>query len=357
MVINNRVLLINNDELLSSYLREKLIITGGYSIVVESAVNPGIENFKQNGFDVVLVKYGMSAMPGEEIVRNLRQIDHDAVVIALVDDAESDRLKNSADMGLYDYLVLPIDLPMMFVLIKKGIQLHNILSDQRRLAQGFKEQKISLQKQNMLLAKRLEESAKNVSRLYEDLRTTYMRMVRVLAHVIDAKDHYTHSHSENVANYAVVLAEEMQLSVDQIEKIRDACQLHDLGKVGVEDSILTKPGALTPEEWASIKCHPIIGAQILDPLTFLGPVVDLVKQHHEHYNGAGYPLGLKGEDILLGARIIHLADAYEAMRSARAYRKDPLSKEQTVLEIKNNSGKQFDPYVVDAFLKVVDKLP
>lgn len=349
--------MINDDDLLSSYLREKLIITGGYSIAIESDVNSGIDNFKQNGFDVALVKFGMPVMPGEEIVRNLRQIDPDAVVIAILDDAESDRLKYTANFDLYDYLVLPIELPMMFMLIKKGIYLHTILCDHRKLAQGFKEQKTSLQKQNVLLAKRLEESAKNVARLYEDLRSTYMRMVKVLAHVIDAKDHYTHSHSENVANYSVIIAEEMQLSVEQIEKIRDACQLHDLGKVGVEDSILTKPSSLTPDEWASIKCHPIIGAQILDSLTFLGPVIDLVKQHHEHYDGGGYPLGLKGEDILLGARIIHLADAYEAMRAARAYRKQPLTKEQTVLEIKNNIGKQFDPKVVDAFLKVVDRLP
>ena len=119
---------------------------------------------------------------------------------------------------------------------------------------------------------------------------------------------------------------------------------------------MLKPASLTPQEWEQIKKHPITGAQILEPLTFLNDVIDLVRQHHEHYDGTGYPEGRKGEDILLGARIIHIADAYEAMRSARSYRKTPLTKEAAVAEIVKNRGTQFDPKVVDAFLKVVDKL-
>ena len=148
----------------------------------------------------------------------------------------------------------------------------------------------------------------------------------------------------------------MRLPAAEIELIRDACELHDLGKIGVEDSILGKPTSLTSQEWEQIKRHPQIAAQILEPLTFLNGVIDLVKQHHEHYDGSGYPEGRRGDDILLGARIIHVADAYEAMRSPRSYRLVPLSKEEAILEIKKNNGQQFDPKVVEAFLKVVDKL-
>jgi putative nucleotidyltransferase with HDIG domain len=357
MSVSNRVLLINDDEPLSSYLREKLIITGGYLVFVESNVHLGFENFRQNSCDAILVRFGMAVMPGAEIVKTLKHIDPDAVIIALVDDADAENSKEIITTGIYDFLALPVDVPKMFLFIRKGIELRNVLGVHRKLGQSFKEQNLSLQKQNVLLAKRIEELTRNLTRLYEDLRSTYMRTVKVLAHAIDARDHYTHSHSENVAKYAMTIAEEMRLSVDKMEKIRDACELHDLGKIGVEDSILTKPDKLTPKEWESIKCHPIIGAQILDPLTFLDTVIDLVKQHHEHYDGGGYPLGLKGEEILLGARIINLADAYEAMRSARAYRKEPLTKEQAIFEVKRNSGSQFDPKVVDAFLKVVDRLP
>jgi putative nucleotidyltransferase with HDIG domain len=183
-----------------------------------------------------------------------------------------------------------------------------------------------------------------------------MRTIKALAQAIDARDHYTHSHSENVARYAVAIANEMHVSIEDIETIREACELHDLGKIGIQDNILIKPAELTPQEWKVMKRHPLTGAQILGPLTFLRSVVDLIRQHHEHYDGSGYPAGLKGEEILLGARIIHLADAYEAMSSSRSYRKVPFSKEKAILEIKKYGGTQFDPKVVEAFLKIADKL-
>ncbi|MFA5411032.1 MAG: HD-GYP domain-containing protein [Candidatus Omnitrophota bacterium] len=220
----------------------------------------------------------------------------------------------------------------------------------------LKEENTSLKKQNIILAKRIEESAKNLARLYEDLRGTYMRTIKALAQAIDARDHYTHSHSENVARYAVAIAGKMDLSKEEVETIREACELHDLGKIGLQDNILIKPAELTPREWKIMKQHPLTAAQILQPLTFLRSVVDLIRQHHEHYDGSGYPVGLKGEEILLGARIIHLADAYEAMSSARSYRKVPLSKKEAILEIKKNSGTQFDPRVVEVFLRIVDRL-
>ncbi len=208
----------------------------------------------------------------------------------------------------------------------------------------------------MLVARRVVDATTNLSRLYEHLGSTYMRTIKVLAQAIDARDHYTHSHSENVSRYAITIANYMRLPAKEIEILRQACELHDLGKIGIEDSILLKSSSLTELEWEQVRKHPVIGAQILEPLTFLNGVVDLVRQHHEHYDGTGYPEGRKGNDILLGARIIHVADAYEAMRSARSYRKKPLTKEEAVLEIKRNSGTQFDPKIVEAFLKVVDNL-
>lgn len=357
MAGTSRILLINNDEAMSRFLREKLIINGGYLVSIGPDPALGLQAFKQNDFDVAIVKFGMPQLSGAEIVRALKQIDPDCVIIAFLDNPDANILREASRMGVYDSIAKPVNLEKLFFIIKKGIELHGLTLNYRKLSQILKEQNLVLQKQNTLLAKRIEESTKNLSRLYEDLRSTYMRTIKVLAHAIDARDHYTHSHSENVAKYAVIIAEEMELSVEQVEIIREACELHDLGKIGVEDSILLKPSALTPEEWENIKCHPSIGAQILEPLAFLGTVIDLVKQHHEHYNGSGYPQGLKGEEILLGARIIHLADAYEAMRAARSYRKVPLLKEEAIAEIKKHSGTQFDPNVVSAFLKVTDKLP
>jgi putative nucleotidyltransferase with HDIG domain len=273
----------------------------------------------------------------------------------LVGEAEPQLLRELYKLGAYDFIGKPINLEKLFFLIKKGVDLRTLMLAHHKLVEGLQEHNSSLQKQNTLLARRIEESTKNLTRLYEDLRQTYMRTIKVLAQAIDARDHYTHSHSENVARYAVAIAEQMHLSANDIALIRDACELHDLGKIGVEDFILGKSTSLTVEEWNQIKRHPQAAAQILEPLTFLNGVIDLVKQHHEHYDGSGYPEGRSGEDILLGARIIHVADAYEAMRSPRSYRKIPLSKEEAILEIKKNSGTQFDPKVVEAFLKVADR--
>jgi len=350
------ILLINNDEVISRYLREKLTVNGGYSVSCESNSNSGIEAAKRGVFDIAIVKFGMSDMDGASLLRSLKAIDPDCIIIVLIEEASPQVLKEMYKLGGYDFISQPINLEKLFFLIRKGMDLRSLMVAHRKLVNGLQEHNTSLQKQNTLLAKRIEESTKNLTKLYEDLRQTYMRTIKVLAQTIDARDHYTHSHSENVAKYAVSIAEELRLPAAEIELIRDACELHDLGKIGVEDCILGKPTSLTSQEWEQIKRHPQTAAQILEPLTFLDGVIDLVKQHHEHYDGSGYPEGRKGDDILLGARIIHVADAYEAMRSPRSYRPVPFSKEEAIQEIKKNSGTQFDPKVVEAFLKVVDKL-
>ncbi len=355
MIEGGRVLLICDDQQVLRYMREQLIVEGGYSVFVEPSSQGGLSTFRQGETDVVILRYGMADMPPGELIKAIKKHDPDCIVIAYLDDHDAQALKELFKFGVYDFINKPVNLEKLFFLIKKGIELHSLMSTNRKLSEGLKEHNAALQKQNLLLAKRIEESTKNLTRLYEDLRSTYMRTIKALAQAIEARDKYTHSHSENVAKYAVAIAAQMGFSALEIERIREACELHDLGKIGIEDSILLKPSALTPQEWDQIKRHPITGAQILEPLTFLNDVIDLVRQHHEHFDGSGYPDGRKGDDILLGARIIHLADAYEAMTSARSYRKTPLSKDEAIYEIKKNDGTQFDPQVVVAFLKVVDK--
>lgn len=356
MTETNRILLVGDNEVISKYIKERLLIYGDYSVSFELSSQRALETYKQNNFDIVIAKFDISDLDNVELIKGLKKIDPDSIIVVFITQVTPTVLKELSQLGIYDYISEPINLEKLFFLIKKGIELHTLMTANHRLTQSLKEQNISLQKQNILLAKRIEESTKNLSRLYEDLRSTYMRTIKVLAQAIDARDHYTHSHSENVTKYAVAIAEEMHLSAHDIEIIRQACELHDLGKIGVEDSILGKASDLTPEELELIKRHPLIGAQILEQLTFLNGVIDLVRQHHENYDGSGYPEGRLGENILLGARIIRLADAYEAMRSARSYRKEPFSKEEAILEIKRNTGTEFDPKVVEAFLKVVDKL-
>ena len=353
---NNRILFICDDNEISRHLREQLMIEGGYFVEFVATPKEGLEAFRQNVFDIIIYKPHVLDIGSLGLIKELKNIDSDCVIIAYLDEEKSEIIEHLFSLGIYDFIIKPVNLEKLFLAVKKGIDTHNLLLTNRRITQGLKEGNIALEKQNMILAKRLEDSTRNLTRLYEDLRSTYMRTIKVLAQAIDARDHYTHSHSENVAKYATIIATEMRLSAKEVEIIRQACELHDLGKIGIEDSILMKPGALTEEEWVLIRKHPLIGAQILEPLTFLNDVIDLVRQHHEHYDASGYPEGRKGEDILLGARIINLADSYEAMCSARSYRKVPLTKQAAVEEIKKNSGTQFDPKVVEVFLRVLDKL-
>lgn len=356
MPAKNRILLINDDEPISRYLGEKLITEEGYAVIFEYTCLAGLSALKNSSFDVVIGKFGMPDLDGVSLVKSIKKIDPDVIVIAFIDEEGPDTLKEIAVLGVYDFISKPVNMEKLLLLIRKGMELRGSIIAQRKLSQSFSEQNSALQKQNILLAQRIEESTKNLTRLYEDLRSTYMRTIKALAQAIDARDHYTHSHSENVGRYAIVIAEELGLSAKEIETIREACELHDLGKIGIEDSILSKPSPLTADEWEQVKKHPTTGAQILEPLTFLNDVIDLVRQHHEHFDGTGYPEGRSSEDILLGARIIHVADAYESMRSARSYRKIPLTKEDAVAEIKIHSGTQFDPKLVEVFLRVVDRL-
>jgi putative nucleotidyltransferase with HDIG domain len=189
--------------------------------------------------------------------------------------------------------------------------------------------------------------------LIDNLRESYIATVRALAEAIDAKDHYTRGHSTRVAKFAVAIARELKLPESDIEGIETAAYLHDVGKIGISDQILMKPGKLTLEEMETVRGHPKIGAKILAPINFPWEIVPIVFQHHERYSGGGYPNKLSYDDIHIGARILIVADSYEAMTSERPYRA-ALSKQTAVEELRKCSGTQFDPLVVEAFIRVLD---
>lgn len=191
------------------------------------------------------------------------------------------------------------------------------------------------------------------AKLYKNLQELYIMAVKSLVYAIDMKDHYTHSHSEEVAKYVTVICKELNFEDSEIRTIEQAAQLHDIGKIGIKDSILNKPGPLTKEEFEEIKLHSTKGAEIIEPLEFLQDVAKMVRQSHERYDGKGYPDGLKGEEINIGARIIAVADSYDTMCSERVYRKRKLSKEEAMAELKNNSSTQFDPKIVEVFIKIL----
>ena len=190
--------------------------------------------------------------------------------------------------------------------------------------------------------------------LYTKMRKVYLDTIRALAAAIDAKDPYTKGHSERVAETSVALAQELNLSDKEIENIEYTALLHDIGKIGITDNILGKTSSLTDKEFDKIKEHTVMGAKIIEPVDFLKNSYKAIYHHHERYNGNGYPDGIKEKDIPLSARIIAVADAYDAMGSDRPYRKK-LNKNKILKVLKDQSGKQFDPEVVKALISVLDR--
>jgi putative nucleotidyltransferase with HDIG domain len=189
-------------------------------------------------------------------------------------------------------------------------------------------------------------------RLNLDVERTYLETILALALAVEAKDPYSAGHSKRVGFYASKIGEEMGLDPETLRTLNDAGILHDIGKIGIKDEILLKPGALTPEERKIMQQHSVIGEAIVKPVRSLAHVVQLVRHHHERFDGAGYPDGLKGDQIPLGARILAVADTYDAMVTDRPYRKRR-TLEETKTELQRNAGQQHDPNVVAALLRII----
>jgi putative nucleotidyltransferase with HDIG domain len=205
----------------------------------------------------------------------------------------------------------------------------------------------------VILASRAAQAIEN-ARLFENLQRTFRETIQGLVGTLEAKDKYTSGHSRRVTELALMIAKELKLQPEEIEKVEWAGLLHDIGKIGIRLEALNKPEKITDEEHEMFKDHCDMGKQILESIHFLRDIVPLVYHHHEWFDGSGYPAGKKGEDIPLGARILAVADSFDAMISDRPYRK-AMSDKKAVKELKGCAGSQFDPRIVEVFVKIIER--
>lgn len=228
-------------------------------------------------------------------------------------------------------------------------------NDYKKLAETYADSLIDLKKRELSLQRSRDaflNMLEDISESYRELEDLFLKLLRVLVSALDAKSPWTRGHSERVAEYAESIAGDMGLDGDEIKNINLAGLLHDIGKIGTFDHVLDKPTRLTAEEYEMVKRHPAQGASILEGIKQLRDVVPIVKYHHERPDGKGYPFGLKGDEIPLGARILHVADSFDSMTADRPYRSAP-GYDFAVSELSRFSGTQFDRLVVEAALKVL----
>ncbi|MEK7818078.1 MAG: HD domain-containing phosphohydrolase [Actinomycetota bacterium] len=194
-------------------------------------------------------------------------------------------------------------------------------------------------------------SALRGAELFIELEGAYLETVIALAKTVDAKDTYTHDHAQRMAEMAMTIGRAIGMEGEELQDLHYGAILHDIGKIGVPDAVLQKPGRLTSREWTEMRKHPYVGSQILSAVSYLGGAVKVVHHHHERYDGTGYPDGLAGEKIPLGARVLAVVDAYSAIVDKRVY-KEARTHGEAITELERNSGTQFDPEIVRVFLKL-----
>ena len=282
----------------------------------------------------------MPGLTGVQVVPQARAIDGDLAIIMLTAVNDAATATEVLSSGATDYLMKPVELADLQQSVDRALNKRAEMMEQRRLDKLIREEVA-------LRTVQLEHEK-------ESLRLMSISIAETLINAMEAKDLYLRGHSQRVADLAGQLAAELGLDEATCEDLRVAGRLHDVGKIGIRESVLNKPDRLTSEEFDHVKRHVQIGLDILAPLFHIKQPLKYVEHHHEHWDGAGYPLGLTGENIPLGARILSVADTFDALTSKRAYR-EPLSPLAALEHLRVDVGKQFDPCVYDALVRLVKR--
>jgi len=326
--------LVVDDEPRIGEVLARTVETMGHEWEVSRNGDDALAALRRRLFALVLSDIRMPGMDGVHLLRRIVSDCPHTAVIMVTAVSDVDTAVSTMRLGACDYIVKPFDLDDVAQRIERALAHRRQVLDMERYQAQLE----------------LE-----VVQRTSDVRKLFLGAVQSLAAALDARDGYTHGHSRRVTALAVALAQNLDLPQETIERIRLAGMLHDIGKIGIRESVLNKPSGLTEDEYAHIQTHPVIAQAILEPIVWEQETVQLIRAHHERYDGNGYPDGLAGEQIPLGARILAVADAFDAMTSERSYR-EPMSREQALAALRHGRARQWDPLVVETLQQLPQDL-
>jgi putative two-component system response regulator len=337
----------------------RMILKPYYNVFTVESGYAAIQMAQQVDLDVITLDLKMPGISGIDTLKELRGIDQDVMVIIITGYGTLQSAIDAIRYGVFDYIPKPFNVPEIMSIIDKAVQ-------RRRLnvkIKGFlnhlfdpHSSKEPSPNSDALIQngmKALTEYKWNDSGLSDNQNC--LEFAKVLAYTLEEKDPYTSGHSERVCYYSDFISKRLSLLPKDRTELQIASYLHDIGKIGISNRFINKKGTLNSTDWAIIKQHSQKSIELLAPLKLPSNILSYIQHHHEHYDGTGYPDGLAGEQIPLGARIIAISDAYDSMTSNRPYRK-PLSSEEAKEELLKYSGKQFDPDLVSIFLDVLKEM-
>ena len=330
---NGKILVIDDDMSARESLR--MVLKDRYAVALASDAEEGLNYLQKESFDLMILDIKMPRMDGIATLQEIKKLSPETEVMLLTAYASLETARDAVRYGAFDYLIKPFDKDDLLNAVRKGLQ-------KRLASQSSKVEHEHLR----IRASLLEEQ---ISRAKSDLIASFEGTINALLLAIDAKDSYTNAHSRRVSELSCAIAKGLGLGSSVIEGLKHASLIHDIGKIGIDESILRKQGSLSIEEYEVMKKHPEIGVTIVSAVPFLEEAIPVILHHHERYDGRGYPTGLKGKDIPLSARIVAVADAIDAMLRSRPYRSS-LPEELIRKELKDNAGTQFDPLVARVVL-------
>lgn len=320
-------------EALARFLREQ-----GFDVTTVDSGVAAVQELRRAKYYIMLLDIRMPGMNGIDTVPEALDIDPDVAIIMLSAVSDATSAANCMQRGAIDYLTKPIELTGLMSAVHRALRRRDTLMQSRGITSWLREE----------VQRRGEEVVHERSKQEQITLAT----LEALINALEAKNLYLRGHSARIAALSATIAHEIGLADEEIEHVRMAGRLHDLGKIGIREEVLNKAGPLTEDEFEHVKQHVVIGSQILGPLAHLGPVVHYVRSHHEHWDGGGYPDGLSGEDIPKGARIIGAAEVYDALTQSRPYH-DKLRPEEAVERMRLLAGSVLDPEVMNALTAAV----